>query len=70
MEKTIIIKGMTCPHCHVRVENALNTIDGVSARVNVGAKSAMVTCNHDITNVDLIRAIQQAGYDVIKIENK
>ena len=33
MEKNMIIKGMTCPHCNVRVENALNSVDGVKARV-------------------------------------
>lgn len=68
MEKTMLIKGMTCPHCHVRVENALNSVEGVKARVNVGAKCAMVDCGSEITNADLIRAVQNAGYDVIKIE--
>lgn len=68
MEKNMIIKGMTCPHCNVRVENALNSVDGVKARVNVGAKCAMVNCSDTITNADLIRAVQNAGYDVIKIE--
>ena len=33
MEKMLTIKGMTCPHCNVRVENALNSVDGVKARV-------------------------------------
>ena len=69
MEKNLIIKGMTCPHCNVRVETALNSVDGVKARVNVGAKCAMVDCSESITNADLIRAVQNAGYEVIKIEN-
>ena len=68
MEKNLTIKGMTCPHCNVRVENALNSIDGVKARVNVGAKCAMVDCDDAITNADLIRAVQNAGYEVTKIE--
>lgn len=70
MQKNLTIKGMTCPHCHVRVETALNNVDGVTARVNVGAKCAMVECDSTITNADLIRAVQTAGYDVIKIETK
>lgn len=61
---------MTCPHCHVRVETALNNIEGVKARVNVGAKCAVVDCINTITNANLIRAVQNAGYDVIKIETK
>lgn len=68
MEKNMIIKGMTCPHCNVRVENALNGVDGVKARVNVGARCALVDCTEDITNADLIRAVQNAGYEVEKIE--
>jgi len=64
----MIIKGMTCPHCNVRVENALNSVDGVKARVNVGAKCVLVDCSDDITNADLIRAVQDAGYTVEKIE--
>ena len=68
MEKNMIIKGMTCPHCNVRVENALNSVDGVKARVNVGAKCALVDRSDDITNADLIRAVQDAGYTVEKIE--
>ena len=68
MEKNMIIKGVTCPHCNVRVENALNSVDGVKARVNAGAKCALVDCNDNITNADLIRAVQNAGYTVEKIE--
>lgn len=70
MQKKLTIKGMTCPHCHVRVETALNNIEGVKARVNVGAKCAVVDCINTITNANLIRAVQNAGYDVIKIETK
>ena len=36
---------MTCPHCYARVENALNSLNGVQARVNVAAKSAVVQCS-------------------------
>ena len=43
MEKTLEISGMTCPHCYVRVENALNSVNGVSARVNVAAKQLWFT---------------------------
>ena len=68
MEKNLTINGMTCPHCNVRVENALNGVNGVKARVNAGAKCALVNCSEDITNADLIHAVQKAGYEVVKIE--
>ena len=37
-EKTMKIEGMSCGHCSARVEQALNAIDGVSAKVNLEVK--------------------------------
>lgn len=34
-ERTVIIEGMTCEHCKARVESRLNSLDGVSAKVNL-----------------------------------
>lgn len=68
MQKTMIISGMTCPHCYVRVENALNNVKGVQARVNVAAKSAEIHCNDAVDDVMLIRAVQKAGYKVVSIK--
>ncbi len=68
MEKTMIIAGMTCPHCYVRVETALNNLPGVSARVNVAAKTALVHCDGSVDDVTLIRAVQKAGYNVTKVK--
>ena len=64
MKKTMQIDGMTCPHCYVRVENALNNISGVSARVDAAAKKAIIQCDHAIDDITLIRAVQKAGYTV------
>ncbi|MBE6112725.1 MAG: hypothetical protein E7195_06915 [Peptococcaceae bacterium] len=68
MEKTLEISGMTCPHCYVRVENALNSVNGVSARVNVAAKTALVYCDGSVDDVTLIRAVQKAGYQVKSVK--
>ena len=34
-ERTVIIEGMTCEHCKARVESRLNSLDGVSAKINL-----------------------------------
>ena len=68
MEKTMVISGMTCPHCYVRVEQALNGLQGVNARVNVAAKTAQVYCADNVDDVTLIRAVQKAGYQVKSIK--
>lgn len=68
MEKKIGIGGMTCPHCAARVENALNAIDGVKARVDSGAKSATVEITGNVGNDTLIKAIQDAGYRITSMK--
>ena len=69
MRKTMTISGMTCPHCYVRVENALNSLAGVSARVDVAAKTASVQCDPSVDDSTLIRAVQQAGYNVTALNH-
>ena len=63
--KTMIIEGMMCEHCKAHVEKALNTIDGVSATVDLAAKSAIIT--GDATDDVLTKAVTDAGYKVISI---
>lgn len=41
-QKRVQIEGMTCEHCKNRVENALNRLEGVSAKVNLKKKTAVV----------------------------
>ncbi|MFR6379321.1 MAG: heavy-metal-associated domain-containing protein [Evtepia sp.] len=41
-EVTLTIDGMTCSNCSRRVENALNSLDGVWAKVDLGERKADV----------------------------
>ncbi len=68
MEKTIFIEGMSCNHCSNRVEEALNKIEGVTAKVNLEKNSATVVINDKIDDSLLIETIEKAGYKVIKIK--
>ena len=36
-EKTLVVDGMVCKNCSARVENALNSIDGVWAEADVSS---------------------------------
>ena len=40
---------MACGHCSARVEKALNAIDGVSATVDLEAKTASITLTKPLT---------------------
>ena len=67
MNKTMKIEGMSCGHCSGRVEKALNGIDGVSATVNLEAKTASITLQKEVSDDVLRKAVEDAGYEVVSI---
>lgn len=70
MKKIIIIEGMSCEHCKKRVEDALNSIDGVKARVDLKRGAAVVKLNGNIDDEVLKDAVSRAGYKVLSIDIK
>lgn len=66
-QRTIIIEGMTCEHCKARVESRLNALDGVSAKVNLKKKTAVVSMEKDVEDEMIKKAVENAGYEVIEI---
>ncbi len=67
MTKTMTINGMMCAHCQAHVEKALNAIDGVTATVDLAAKTATVTLSKDVADEVLKNAVTEAGYEVVSI---
>jgi Cu+-exporting ATPase len=68
MTKTIKIDGMMCAHCTGRVEKALNEIDGVQATVSLENKNAVASLSKPVSDDVLVKAVTDAGYEVIGIE--
>jgi len=69
MTKKIYIDGMSCSHCVKRVENSLKSLDGVGfVNVSLEEKVATVEVSKDINDEEFIKAIDDAGYTVTKIE--
>lgn len=64
----IKIEGMSCNHCKARVEEALNSLDGVSAEVNLEEKTATVKGSAD--KELLKKTVEDAGYEVISVEEE
>ena len=70
MRKVISIKGMGCQKCVAHVTEALKNLDGVTkVDVSLEKNNAVVELNNDIADEAFISAIDEAGYDVVKIEN-
>lgn len=64
----LTIDGMTCGRCAVRVENALNELDGVWAKVDLGEKTALVRMVQPLPEEALRQAIRGAGYTILQIK--
>lgn len=64
------IDGMTCAHCRQRVENALNSEDGVWAEVDLKKQSAIVHMKNAISEDRLRYIISRAGYTAVYMEKE
>lgn len=65
----IYINGMTCANCATRVENALNSLPGVWAQVDLGRKAALMRSKSPV-EADIIRhTVRQSGYIVTDIKD-
>ena len=56
------VQGMTCASCVGRVERKLRKIPGVDPAVNLPLESARVIVPADITDEQIIEAVNNAGY--------
>ena len=66
-DDTVHIEGMTCEHCVQSVKKALNEIEGVSARVDLQKKEAVVSYDREIANDVLKKTVEKAGFQVVSI---
>lgn len=69
MKKKILIEGMSCGHCVKHVKEALSELNGVtSVDVNLDGKYAILDAKNDVKDEEIKLAIDDAGYEVVKIE--
>ncbi|WP_316572373.1 heavy metal translocating P-type ATPase [Neobacillus sp. YIM B06451] len=66
-ETTMLITGMTCAACAVRIEKGLNRLEGVQeASVNLALERAAVKFDPAVTNVEVLeKKVRDLGYDVV-----
>ncbi|WP_010650470.1 copper chaperone CopZ [Oceanobacillus massiliensis] len=64
--KTLDVQGMTCGHCKMSVEGALEKLDGVTAaEVDLGSGKVDVTYDESKVSLDNMKeAVEDQGYDV------
>ncbi|MFS0752810.1 copper chaperone CopZ [Oceanobacillus sp. 1P07AA] len=64
--KTLDVQGMTCGHCKMSVEGALQKLDGVTAaEVDLGSGKVDVTYDESKVSLENMKAaVEDQGYDV------
>lgn len=67
-KKLVKIEGMKCPKCQARAEKALNALEGVTATVDLEAKTATCDCAESVTDDMLTKAVTDQGYTVTEIK--
>ncbi len=64
MKKVMIVDGMSCNHCKMHVEQALEKVAGVEkAEVNLDKKEAVITLDAPVLDDTLMQAVKDAGYE-------
>ncbi len=66
--KTIHIEGMHCSNCSSRVQNALNSMDQVNAKVDLKKQQAVVKLGKNVSDDELKSCVERSGYMVRSIE--
>ena len=59
---TLGISGMTCDHCAISAQDALNGLDGVFARVSFKESAAEIDADTSVTVKHLLDALASKGY--------
>lgn len=62
------IDGMVCGNCATRVENALNSMDGIWAKVDLSRKQATILSKTPLDEQTVRSAVRKQGYTVMKFE--
>ena len=66
-KKVIDIEGMTCGNCKIRVEQALNTIDGAAAEVNLHRNHAVLKMTREVRDDEIRQALSGSSYTITGI---
>ncbi|MGI6011639.1 MAG: heavy-metal-associated domain-containing protein [Ruminococcus sp.] len=68
--KVMTIEGMHCENCKNAVENRLNRLEGVAAKVNLKKKTALISLDRRVDDEVLKEAVDGLDYQVISIAER
>jgi Cu+-exporting ATPase len=63
------LTGMSCASCAAKIERSLNGLEGVRATVNFAVESAHVEHGPQVSEHDLIQAVESTGYHASVVDH-
>lgn len=69
-ELTFYIGDMKCSKCPILLENALNSIDGVWAQVNLNDEKALVRMKQPVKKTVFQKTVKDAGFRILKMTSQ
>jgi Cu+-exporting ATPase len=63
------LRGMSCASCATKIERGLNDLDGVHATVNFAVERAHVEHGPQVSERDLIHAVESTGYHASVVDH-
>lgn len=67
----LTITGMHCGSCAGNIERSVSKVPGVkSVSVRMMTNTGIVECEDRVSDVDLKKAVERAGYKVLKVEKE
>jgi len=67
MTKKFKIDGMHCENCTNRVKRMINRIEGVSAKLSLKKKEAVVSYEKEVADSVIVNEIESLGYTVSEV---
>lgn len=67
-KKVLKVSGMHCEHCVKAVTEAINKVDGASAKVDLSQNEAVVSYDRELDEEELKRMVKDAGYRVVSVK--
>lgn len=65
------VQGMTCSSCQAHVDKAVRKLEGVKdVNVNLLSNSMIVEFDDKLKNIDIIKAVEDAGYGASEVNEK
>ena len=63
IKKSMRVDGMTCAMCAKTIQNTFDALEGITAKVNVGAGKVIFTYDEEkYSLVDIAKQVEEIGY--------